>query len=158
MTFLGPKMGAFHPLPPRYILFASVAGILLFAFFLLDPRPTSFSLSSITQGVRPSVNATSAGRFENPEHEDQLRPGDIDRVANDTLGFSKIFVVGLPERSDKRDAIALASALTGFRVEWIDGVKGEQIPDKAVPFGIDREKLWNTNLGSWRGHMTAVRR
>ncbi|OTA65922.1 glycosyltransferase family 25 protein [Hypoxylon sp. EC38] len=85
-------------------------------------------------------------------------PADINRVANGTLGFEKIFVVGLPERSDKRDAIELTSSLTGFHVEWVDGVKGETVPDKAVPFGTDRKKLWETNLGSWRGHMNAVRK
>lgn len=79
-------------------------------------------------------------------------------VANETLGFSKIFVIGLPKRTDKRDALALTSALTGFRVEFIDGVKGESIPDKAVPMGVDRHKLMETNLGSWRGHMNAIRR
>lgn len=79
-------------------------------------------------------------------------------AANDTLGFSNIFVIGLPERTDKRDAFALTSALTGFHVEFIDGVKGESIPQKAVPAGVDRHALMETNLGSWRGHMNAIRR
>jgi len=83
---------------------------------------------------------------------------DINRVTNDTLGFSKIFVVGLPERTDKRDALALTAALTGFHVDFVDGVKGESIPDKAVPLGIDRHALMENNLGSWRGHMNAIRR
>ncbi|RYP33889.1 hypothetical protein DL767_004516 [Monosporascus sp. MG133] len=60
---------------------------------------------------------------------------------------SKVFVVGLPKRSDKRNAMALTSSSTGFHADWGDGVNGEQISDKAVPFGIDRERLWNTNLG-----------
>ncbi|KAI0098278.1 glycosyltransferase family 25 protein [Nemania sp. FL0031] len=79
-------------------------------------------------------------------------------AANDTLGFSNIFVVGLPERTDKRDALALTSALTGFHVEFVDGVKGESISDKAVPSGVDRHALMETNLGSWRGHMNVIRR
>ncbi|RYP15339.1 hypothetical protein DL765_005773 [Monosporascus sp. GIB2] len=72
---------------------------------------------------------------------------NIDRVTNDTLGVSRVFVVGLPERNDKRDAMALTSALAGFHVEWVDGINGEQISDKAVSFGVYRERLWNTNLG-----------
>ncbi|KAI0136514.1 family 25 glycosyltransferase [Xylariales sp. AK1849] len=83
---------------------------------------------------------------------------DINRVTNDTLGFSKIFVLGLPERSDKRDAIALTSALTGFHVNFIDGVRGESVPDKAIPFGMDGKVLRENALGCWRGHMNAVRR
>ncbi|KAI0534955.1 hypothetical protein GGR58DRAFT_480962 [Xylaria digitata] len=81
-----------------------------------------------------------------------------DAVTNNTLGFSNIFVIGLPERTDKRDALTLASALTGFRVEFLDGVRGESIPDQAVPPGVDREALMETNLGSWRGHMNAIQR
>ncbi|KAI8632383.1 hypothetical protein F5Y19DRAFT_421024 [Xylariaceae sp. FL1651] len=80
------------------------------------------------------------------------------RVQNNTLGFAKVFVVGLPERSDKRDAIVLTSSLTGFHVDFVDGVRGETIPDKAVPFQVDRKLLMETNLGSWRGHMNAIRR
>ncbi|KUJ14781.1 glycosyltransferase family 25 protein [Mollisia scopiformis] len=81
----------------------------------------------------------------------------VEDVSNSTLGFQKIFAVGLPERSDKRDALALISSLTGFKVDWVDGVKGESIPDKALPYGVDRVQLWENNLGSWRGHLNAVR-
>ncbi|KAK7962394.1 uncharacterized protein PG986_003219 [Apiospora aurea] len=82
----------------------------------------------------------------------------MNRVTNSTLGFSKIFVIGLPERTDKRDAMTLTSSLTGFNLEWIDGVKGEAVPDKAIPFGKNRDNLPNTYLGSWRSHMNAIRR
>lgn len=66
--------------------------------------------------------------------------------------------MGLPERSDKRDALTLISSLTGFEIDWVDGVKGESVTDKAMPYGADRVKLWESNLGSWRGHMNAVRK
>ncbi|KAE9369423.1 glycosyltransferase family 25 protein [Stipitochalara longipes BDJ] len=81
-----------------------------------------------------------------------------DRIGNNTLGFERVFAIGLPERSDKRDALALTSSLTEFKIDWIDGVKGQTIPDKALPFGVDRLKLWKTNLGSWRGHINTVRK
>jgi hypothetical protein len=81
----------------------------------------------------------------------------LQRIGNSTLGFEKVFAVGLPERSDKRDALVLTSSLTGFEIEWIDGVRGEDVVDKALPFGVDRVQLWENNLGSWRGHMNAVR-
>lgn len=82
----------------------------------------------------------------------------VNHIENSTLGFEKVFAVGLPERSDKRDALALTSSLTGFKIDWIDGVRGQTILDNALPFGVDRLKLWETNLGSWRGHMNAVRK
>jgi hypothetical protein len=78
-------------------------------------------------------------------------------VTNNTLGFERVFAVGLPDRSDKRDALVLTSSLTGFKVDLINGVQGERVSDRALPFGVDRKQLWETNLGSWRGHMNAVR-
>ncbi|KAI1103293.1 glycosyltransferase family 25 protein [Jackrogersella minutella] len=79
-------------------------------------------------------------------------------VFNATLGFEKVFVIALPERSDKRDALTLMSSLTGFQLSWIDGVIGKAIHDKALPFGWDRETMSDSNLGSWRGHVNAMRR
>ncbi|RYP71476.1 hypothetical protein DL770_008124 [Monosporascus sp. CRB-9-2] len=152
MRFLCPARAARRPLPRRVAIGGAVA-ILLSAFVLFTPSSSGIYLPLVIKGIASSVGTI----FSNvTEQKSRPEPTDIDRVTNDTLGFAKVFVVGLPERSDKRDAMALASTLTGFRVEWVDGVNGEQISDKAVPFGIDRERLWNTNLGSWRGHMTAV--
>lgn len=79
-------------------------------------------------------------------------------VTNGTLGFERVFAVGLAERSDKRDALVLTSSVTGFELVWVDGVRGQSVPDKALPFGVERTRLWENNLGSWRGHMNAVRR
>ncbi|KAI0005800.1 glycosyltransferase family 25 protein [Xylariaceae sp. FL0662B] len=78
-------------------------------------------------------------------------------IFNSTLGFEKVFAIGLPERTDKRDALSLMASLTGFKLTWVDGVAGKTIPDKALPFGWDREKLPDSNLGSWRGHIDAIR-
>jgi hypothetical protein len=39
----------------------------------------------------------------------------------------------LKERSDKRDAIALAASLTGFQVGFYDSVNGDDMSDKARP-------------------------
>ncbi|KAI6084734.1 glycosyltransferase family 25 protein [Hypoxylon rubiginosum] len=79
-------------------------------------------------------------------------------VFNATLGFEKVFVIGLPERSDKRDALTLMSALTGFKLSWIDGVLGKTMSDKALPLGWNRETMQDSNLGSWRGHVNTMRR
>jgi hypothetical protein len=82
---------------------------------------------------------------------------DFGRVTNTTLGFEKVFAIGLRERTDKRDALALMAALTGFDIVWIDGVKPGDIPDKAIPFGIEVSAVHDNFLGSWRGHMDAIR-
>ncbi|KAI1874428.1 hypothetical protein JX265_004636 [Neoarthrinium moseri] len=79
-------------------------------------------------------------------------------IFNQTLGFQKVFAIGLPERSDKRDALTLMSALTGFRISWIDGVNGSEVVDKALPLGWDRPNMRDSNLGSWRGHINAMQK
>jgi hypothetical protein len=103
-----------------------------------------------------SEYASSSAFSSGPTAQDHPKGSSYD-VANGTLGFEKIYVVNLRERSDKRDAMTLASSLTNFKIEWRDGVMGEDVPDKAVPFGTTREGLWNNNLGSWRAHMNTVR-
>lgn len=120
--------------------------------------PSSWRTQSPSHLLSSSSAANDGERPYGANYAGHSSPTDINRVVNRTLGFGKIFVVGLPERTDKRDALALMASLTGFEVEWIDGVRGESIPDKAVPFGVDRKKLMETNLGSWRGHMNAARR
>jgi len=116
-----------------------------------------------SQPHSPPISTTpaapsSSGQLFGPGYHGRSSPANINRVTNSTLGFSKIFVIGLPERTDKRDAMTLTSSLTGFNLEFIDGVKGEAVPDKAIPFGKSRDTLPNTYLGSWRSHMNAVRR
>lgn len=98
---------------------------------------------------------------EVPE-DDTIEPGmsideDLRRVENSTLGFEKVFVIGLQERSDKRDAMELMAAASGFSIDWINGVKPSSIPHKAVPDGIDPDKIHDNFLGSWRGHMDTIR-
>lgn len=147
---------------PRPVVTA-VAALCVFATFCLlhpDQATTGFYFAGAadTDVGYSSLSASGAEKPYGRDYRGHSEPEDINRVANGTLGFAKVFVVGLPERTDKRDAMALTSSLTGFDVEWIDGVRGESIPDKAVPFRVDRKKLMETNLGSWRGHMNAVRR
>lgn len=147
--------------PPRHIVIGIAALLLVACFVVFTPRTTrgdTIPTGRGTSHTRPTSAPRNANRLYGKDYKGHASPIDINRVANETLGFEKIFVIGLPERSDKRDAIALTSTSTGFHVEWVDGVKGETVPDKAVPFGADRKKLWETNLGSWRGHMNAIRR
>lgn len=70
--------------------------------------------------------------------------------------FEKIFVVSLPSRTDRRDAITLSAALSGIDVEFIDGLQGQDVPDKAIPSGPDQERMGDASIGSWRGHMNAI--
>ncbi|KAH9892293.1 glycosyltransferase family 25 protein [Xylariomycetidae sp. FL2044] len=114
-----------------------------------------------THDTQKTKDAAPAAKWSTRSHSwagnvKSMRDSD---VFNRTLGFEDVFVIGLPERSDKRDAIALMTALTDVDVKWIDGVKGASIPDVATPFGWERggPLTLDTHLGSWRGHMNAIR-
>ncbi|OAL38463.1 hypothetical protein AYO20_02112 [Fonsecaea nubica] len=71
--------------------------------------------------------------------------------------FEKILVISLPERSDKRDVWALAAAQCDLSISWVDGVKGEDIPIKAIPAGWNMRES-NSTLGCYRGHLNAFQR
>lgn len=47
--------------------------------------------------------------------------------------FGKVFVINLKDRTDKLDAMHLASSLTGFHVEAIEAVRGVDISEKSIP-------------------------
>lgn len=168
MGTISPNMSSLRN-PPRHVTFGGIAFIIIVLFVAFTPRSPHIVIPQFESGPSSSqADASKSGsvlgssktaeKLYGKGYHGHSSPTDINRVTNDTLGFSKIFVIGLPERSDKRDAISLTSSLTGFHVDWVDGVRGETIPDKAVPFGTDRKKLWDNNLGSWRGHMNAIRK
>lgn len=70
--------------------------------------------------------------------------------------FQKIFVINLPERTDRHDAMTLAAALTNLQITWAKGVPGSEVPDKVV-LGEDWEKsILRGNKGSWRAHMNVL--
>ena len=68
--------------------------------------------------------------------------------------------------------MTLSASLTGFQVEFIDAVKGDEFSDKArppvcIPFaalfltanvGTQGVNLKEGALGSWRSHLNAIRR
>jgi hypothetical protein len=48
----------------------------------------------------------------------------------------------MKERTDKRDFLTLAAAVSGFKVEWLDGVRPDDLHPKAMP---DVSILFPTN-------------
>jgi hypothetical protein len=47
----------------------------------------------------------------------------------------------------------LASKMTGFDVEWIDGVVGESVSPKAMPMYQGKPNMAPGIIGCWRAHM-----
>lgn len=72
------------------------------------------------------------------------------------LQFEHIFVVGLPARSDRRDGMALGASLTGVKVEFIDGIAGSDIAEKAITLPKEGKAIEGGSLGAWRAHINAI--
>lgn len=70
--------------------------------------------------------------------------------------FETVLAINAPWRTDRKDSLILASVQSGIRLEWVDGVNGSSIDDRAFPQGNHRQ-LPKGNLGSWRAHMDAMR-
>jgi hypothetical protein len=98
-----------------------------------------------------------------PYHRDEPAKGDP-RIANGTLGFGAIFALGLPDRTDKRDAMELSAALTGLKLTWSDGVLGNLMNPKAIPpVHTEDTAGWlgmklDAEVGCWRGHMNILQK
>ena len=44
--------------------------------------------------------------------------------------------------------------MSDIEIDFIDGVKGDEVPDKAIPKFKNRVK--DGEIGSWRAHMNAI--
>ena len=71
------------------------------------------------------------------------------------IQFQKIFVINLPSRTDHRDAVSLAAALTDLQIDYVDGVF--EVDEKSLPPGGKETKLDPGALGNWRAHMNIAR-
>ena len=44
-----------------------------------------------------------------------------------------MYAISMKERTDKRDFLTLAASISGFKVEWLDGVRPHDLHSKAMP-------------------------
>lgn len=98
--------------------------------------------------------SSSATTHESTNTADEI----LDKmIGNETLGFEKVFVINLPERADKRDALSLTSVLTNIKLTWTSAIRGTAVADKALPLGVDRTGWQDGGIGSWRSQMNVIR-
>jgi hypothetical protein len=71
---------------------------------------------------------------------------------NATLGFQKIYVINMPSRTDKRDALVVGAHYMGLDLEFMDAVVGADVPLKAYPQGWPESEDVGS-IGTWRAHM-----
>ncbi|KAL9131695.1 MAG: hypothetical protein Q9217_000436 [Psora testacea] len=108
----------------------------------------------------PHFQPHAAQPKQDPSLDFKPVPEVLNDVHNSTLGFQKVFVINLPERSDKLDAFTLAASLTGFSAEVLEGVKGADVANKTLPSleGLPKEESTRDNVvGCWRAHMNFAR-
>lgn len=53
--------------------------------------------------------------------------------------------------------MTLASALTGIKFDWVDGVAGDQVLERVLPPDSIDKNISKGNRGSWRAHMNVLR-
>ncbi|KAJ5591697.1 LPS glycosyltransferase [Penicillium hispanicum] len=121
------------------------------SFVAEDRRTRRGSSADRNRGSLSPVNPVADESHAEPHLGDSLQ-----NIANTTLGFERVFVISLKDRMDKRDALAVAASLTQIDLEWIDGVKLSDIPDRAYPSGWERDREKPNELAAWRAHMNAL--
>lgn len=52
--------------------------------------------------------------------------------------------------------MVLQAAVSNVEIEFVDGVKGDTIPDSAIPLARGSGRLPPATLGSWRAHLNAI--
>ncbi|KAI1309610.1 hypothetical protein F5Y03DRAFT_404212 [Xylaria venustula] len=93
-------------------------------------------------------------------------PWDQQDVLNSTLGFEKIFVINLPSRRDRRDAMAMAGVVSNLNLTFIEGLtgsstlpRGEKVIMHQVSAGTDPSHSPAAGArGSWASHVSALQR
>ncbi|KAI2470590.1 glycosyltransferase family 25 protein [Annulohypoxylon bovei var. microspora] len=129
--------------PARRLLDSTLFGLIVFfviSLYLLSTRGAVVPVPYLnTERVKSSV------------------PEITRDIYNNTLGFEKIFVIGLPSRTDRRDGMVLVAALSNLEIEFVDGVDGKDVPDKAL-LGSSQEfkRLDDPVIGAWRAHMNVI--
>lgn len=83
----------------------------------------------------------------------RLPDSSLADLKNSSLGFEKVFVLNMPSRTDKLDAMILAASVTGFEFDVLEGVQGDSISKKALSGKWENRPGIEGVVGCWRGHM-----
>lgn len=65
-------------------------------------------------------------------------------------------MINLPRRTDHRDAISLAAAVTDLQITWVAGVSGYDAHRLALPSTGATTVLKEGAIGNWRAHMDTL--
>ncbi|GFF69687.1 conserved hypothetical protein [Aspergillus lentulus] len=107
--------------------------------------------------VRNGVDYTATRHMIRGGHSRRADDYLYEAIRNETLGFEHVYAIGLRERTDKRDFLALAASIVGFQVDWLEGVKPDELHPKSLPQGMNMTIIKPTVAACWRAHMNALR-
>ena len=152
-----------------------VIGVLAFCCFLTFSLLYGHHQSPFQSILTQSTNHTR----RNPAIGFKVTQESLEDVRNSTLGvsklllaispsvdvgtylqFQKIFVINLPERTDKLDQFVIVSSLADITADVIEGVKGKDVQNKSLPAleGLPTADHGRDNIvGCWRAHMNFAR-
>ncbi|KAI1361101.1 hypothetical protein F5Y08DRAFT_28868 [Xylaria arbuscula] len=83
-------------------------------------------------------------------------------VMNATLGFERIFVINLPSRRDRRDAMTLAGAVSNLNLTFIKGLTGDKVTLPVHTNSVEDDPSGMRSFhsmgarGSWGSHLSAL--
>ncbi len=124
------------PFPAR--LSSLVVGLLLtcvvfYTSFHTPIRAEQVLVESQKAEIPPldALRLGSSAAAEYSNHSLSLSPNLP--IQNATLGFQEIYMISLPERTDKQDTFAMQAAFSGISYNQRDGVYGNEVPAKALP-------------------------
>ncbi|KAI3292861.1 CAZyme family GT25 [Penicillium roqueforti] len=119
------------------------------------------AMAAITTYILCTVFVRSFGDREWPTSSSKLSQNSMgdnvfEHIRNSTLGFEHIYAISMKERTDKRDFLTLAASISGFKVEWLEGVRPDDLHPKAMPDGLETSPVKLTAVACWRAHMNAL--
>ncbi|KAJ5155259.1 hypothetical protein N7492_008062 [Penicillium capsulatum] len=138
---------------PRVILLAACA--LLFFCYILN---SFYGKRAATELSTPSAVKSQLKSKYTPHHAEREIERSLDDITNTTLGFNRVFAIGLKDRMDKRDAMTIGTSLTNIDLEWVEGVRLAEMSDKSHPASWKEREDSLPELAAWRAHMNVLQK
>jgi hypothetical protein len=132
-----------------------VLGALLVVFLVASLYSNTTTAPSLSTPYQPDY---SYG-YLSPRQSNSLittsHQQSLDQINNATLGFSSILAINLPARTDHRDLLTLAAAVSDLSITYLPGVNGSTVDSKVLPPKVGKD-MTPSRIGSWRAHIDAV--
>ncbi|KAL8728881.1 MAG: hypothetical protein Q9166_005121 [cf. Caloplaca sp. 2 TL-2023] len=140
------------------VFFVSLTLVFLISLVLLQRNHDLLRTPHVDTITGANTKSTTGERTTAAPGSKQTElPGaSLEALRNETLGFEKVYVINLPKRTDKLDAIRLSASITGFNFDVIAGQNGADMSPKALPGPFKDGDMHDSIVGCWRSHMQAA--